>query len=674
MDGFSVTSLTTLCSTISTRAISSASEASSLAGALEGGDQRVLQLALVSSALEQLRRHTAQLEEALDAATAISERLRAVLGRSLAACEGAVGALHKQLMNLQPGDGGRLDSSFLVAHGGFLMAYGQLFAYLVDMLSLDERDQQDLGLDSPAGKEMIEQAETATRLAANSRELLSDNETAGSSIQLPFGEQDAHVNIINELPPYSISTTVAPTSPSAPQVGSPSGRSKGFSLTQSFKALASGLRSKPDPFVSALCHAVTLGDDRQVAGLISQGANVNGRNETGNTPLKCSILSDQAGAARLLLVAGAKPTNMSWSDPPPLFQAASVGSLQVARVLLESGASVHSKAISGQPHFAEVVAKGNVPAARFLLENGADANTRAITGQVVVAQAAKDENVELVGLLLQHGANANATDIVGNPILATAVESGNTDMIELLLCKGGNVNARTYIGTTILEHAIAKKRVDIAKQLLAGGANAGATDVHSQPILINIIRNPLLNDDEKIEMMRLLLSKGADPDAADRIYGLPAICHAVEMPSAAVVDELLRHGARTTVRMLAGQTLLTYAIDLNRRDQVNVLLDHGVEINEVDGLNRTPLMLALLRLDYNLAKILVDYGANATAKANQGAVDLVKALGRNDLLELLGLVGGASTRRESNVPRVSEPAAERIQSPPPGYEAAVGKV
>ncbi|KAH7136332.1 ankyrin repeat-containing domain protein [Dactylonectria macrodidyma] len=674
MNGFSVTSLTTLCSSISSRAVSSAAEANSLAGFLDGGDQRVLQLALVSSALEQLRCHTAQLEEALDVATAISERLRAVLARSLAACEDAMGALHKQLMNLQPGDGGKSDSSFLVAHGGFLMTYGQLFAYLVDVLSLGERGQQDLRLDSPAGNYMMEQAETATRLAANSREILPDSGTAGSSTQPPIDEQDALVKTTNEPPPYSISTSVAPTSPSVPQVENPSGRPKGFSFTHSLKALASGLRSKPDPFVSALCHAVTLGDDRQVAGLISQGTNVNGRNEAGDTPLKCAMLSDQAGAARLVLAAGAEATNSSWSELPPLFQAASMGSLQVAKVLLDSGASIHSKAISGQPHFVEVVAKGNVPAVRFLLENGADANTMAITGQVVIAQAAKDENIELVDLLIQHGANVNATDIIGNPILATAVESGNIDMIELLLKKGGNVNARTYIGTSILEHAIAKKRIDIAKQLLAGGANVGATDVHSQPILINIIRNPHLNDDEKISMIRLLLDKGADPDVTDRIYGLPAICHAVEMHSAAVVDEMLRYGAKTKVRMLAGQTLLTYAIDVYQRDQVNVLLGHGVDINEVDGLNRTPLMLALLRVDYNLTKVLVDYGADATAKANKGAVDFVKALQRNDLLDLLGLVEGSSARRESNVSSVPEPAAERSQSPPPIYEAAIGKV
>ncbi|KAM5346299.1 hypothetical protein ACJ41O_009304 [Fusarium nematophilum] len=671
MDGFSVTSLTTLCSSISTRAVSSADEASSLASALDPDDQRVLQLTLVSTALEQFRRHAAQLEEALNAATAISERLRAVLGQSLAACEGTMGALYKQLMNLQPGHVGRSDSSFLVAHGGFLMTYSQLFAYLVEVLSLHERGQQDLRLDSPAGKEMVDQAETATRLATNSSGVLSDDKTAGSSRQPP--EADPLVTAANEPPPYSISTA-APTNPIIPQVGNTSGRSKGFSLTQSLKALASGLRPKPDPFVSALCHAVTLGDTRQVAGLISQGANINGRNEDSNTPLKCAILSDQAGAARLLLAAGAKSTSASWTDLPPLFQAATTGSLNVARVLLENGASANSKAISGQPHFAEVVTKGNVPAVRFLLENGADANTRAITGQVVIAQATKEENIELVDLLLQHGANVNATDIVGNPVLAIAVESGNKDMINLLLKRGCNVNARTYIGTTIVEHAIAKQRVDIAKQLLAGGADAGAKDAHSQPIIINIIRNPLLKEQEKIEVIRLLLGRGADPDTTDRIYGLPAICHAVEMPSAAVVDEMLRHGAKTKVRMLAGQTLLTYSVDLNRRDHINVLLGHGVDINEVDGLNRTPLMLALLRVDYNLAKVLVDYGADATAKANEGAVKFVKALGRNDLLELLGLTEGAAARRESNVSRVMEAAPERSEEPPPGYEAAVGKV
>lgn len=419
------------------------------------------------------------------------------------------------------------------------------------------------------------------------------------------------------------------------------------------------------------------GDEWQVAGLISQGANVNGRNEAGNTPLKCAILSDHAVAARLLLSAGAEFTNSK--DLPPLFQAASIGSMNVAKLLLSRGASVHDKNIWGQPYFADYVGKGNVPAVRVLLENGANANLKAITGQAVIADAVKAGNVGVVELLLKHGANVNATDIVGNPILAAAIDNGNTSLVELLLSQGANANVRTYLGMAVLEDAVAKKRLDIAKQLLVGGADVDTKDIYSRPILISVIRNPALGADEKVEVALLLLEHGADPNATDPSYKLPAICHALETPSIRLVEVILKHGARMKVRMFAGQTLLTYAIDFNRRDSVQVLLEHGVDVNEADRLQRTPLMLALLKLDYSLAKVLLDYGADAKAKRNKGAVDFVKALGRVDFLELMGLAdntAGTSVGESCCSSRAPVPADERpgrSQSPPPGYEVAVAK-
>src|SRR5690349_11935731 len=78
-----------------------------------------------------------------------------------------------------------------------------------------------------------------------------------------------------------------------------------------FKALTSSLRSKPDPLVSALCHAASRGDEQQILAFISQGINIHGRNEDGNTPLKCAMLQDQAGAAVILISAGATTNKLA---------------------------------------------------------------------------------------------------------------------------------------------------------------------------------------------------------------------------------------------------------------------------------------------------------------------------------------------------------------------------
>jgi ankyrin repeat protein len=361
-------------------------------------------------------------------------------------------------------------------------------------------------------------------------------------------------------------------------------------------------------------------------------------------------------------------------------------------VLLEFGADVHSKAVSGQSHFVDVVNKGSAAGVVFLLASGAAADTKDITGQQIIVTAAKKGSVELMRVLIDNGADINATDIIGNPVLVTAVEKGDINMLELLLDKGANTDAHTILGTTVLGYAIEKRKFDIAKRLLVGGANPG-TIIHSQPILIKILRDGLLKTEDKVEVVRLLLDNGVDPDTADAIWGLPAICHAVEMSKTPVVEEMLRRGAKTKVRMLAGQTLLTYSIDVNRRSHIKALLDYGADVNEVDGLNRTPLMLALLRLDYNLAKMFVDHRADPTAKANEEAVKFIKAIKRNDFLELIRTAGSAASetarpeRCALNVPHYTAemPASNMFASevpasevpppsvPPPSYELAAGK-
>ncbi|KAF4968338.1 hypothetical protein FSARC_4284 [Fusarium sarcochroum] len=669
MDESSIASLVILCTSISTRAEDSAAEAVKLAGDLGRDAQHVLQLNFVSTALDQLKSHAARLEGALHAGAVVSQQMRDALARSLEACESTMATSHKQLMGLQPGVLKTSDTSFLMAYGGFVMTHGQLFDFVIKVLAFTETSQQEKRLDSPVGKQTFEQAETATRLVASSRDVQFDEDTtSGSGSTQLFHEQDPATNTVDAPPSYSTSTTVSP-GPINPIDGPE--RSKGSSF---FRSLTSAFRHKPDPFVSALCQAVMHGHERQVSDLISQGAKINGRNEDGNTPFKCAIISDQAGTARILLSAGAKSsTSASILELPPLFQAVSMGSLNVARVLIEFGASVNSKAVSGTPHFVQIVTEGNVAAAEFLISNGAEANTRTQGGQFVITIAARQDNVEMARLLLDHGADVNATDITGCPILSTAFEKRSTSMIGLLLERGANANARSQWGGTILFHAISNKELDIARQLLNGGADPGSKDGHSQPILVQLIRHGLLRTDNTVEAVRLLLDNGADPDTTDIAYGLPIICHAVEMPNAGVVEEILRHGAKTKVRMLAGQTLLTYSIDVNRRDHINVLLGYGVDINEVDGLNRTPLSLALLRIDYNLTKMLVEHGADPTAKTNEQAVKFIKALRRNDLLELLGLTEGA---RNGNSPRVPGPSAEASGSsavPPPSYEIAAGK-
>ncbi|KAF5671600.1 ankyrin protein [Fusarium denticulatum] len=688
--------LINLCVSISKRAASCVTAADNVA---ERDEQHVLELKTISSGLEELKRRLAELEELLHIKPD-SRKLRdtrETLTPLFTIYETVLEVLRMQLASWQPENTAGPDSEFLKAHEGCLVVYNYMLEVCTPLIKKDESF-------GPSGSGFFtHQAQEAVKLAMNKRLVKAGKDTAikdtmSSSEKTPVAEKEVAPPSYPE-PVSTISPPIASPSTSSPLVQSPANncrRPKGSSF---FRALTSGFR-KHDPLVSTLCQAAARGDEQQVSGLISQAANVNGRNEDGDAPLKCAIRYDQVGTARILLQAGAQSNKL-----PPLFKAASVGSLKVARMLIDSGESVHGKSKTGKPYFVDVVAKGNLDGIKFLLENGAPVNAKNERREEVIVQVVETDNIEITRLLLAHGANASAKDVIGEEIIVhavkkgnievanilldhgadpnaesavkqtilyTAVQSGNADMVGLLLDKGASARLLNILGTSILEASIGMKRFQVVKKLIEGGADVDGTDAHQQPILIKVIRNPFLNNDEKVEVMKMLMDNGASPETVDIIFGLPAICHAVEMPSTPVVQALLSRAVNTNVRMLSGQTLLTYSIDVNRQNTVEALLAQGVDVNEVDGLNRTPLKLALMRLDYNLTAKLMDYGADPTAKENQEAVNFIKAVGRKDLQELLRpreIEAGPSTpsvRHEIELPT--------SEAPPPSYELVAGKV
>ncbi|KAF9774234.1 hypothetical protein IL306_007804 [Fusarium sp. DS 682] len=622
-------------------------------------ESHVEQLRLLAEGLGQMEHDVTKLYHALDS-KAIGSKLGEVLGALLVGYKTTTEVLRMQLNDLQPKQLAEPDLEFLTAHWSCSMLCSNLCVFVLEVLD-QKPDRQDISLSLPDTKDIISQAEDSLRWASNTRIVKNDDDTPRSK----SSEQATVPNTTIEAPPSYSMPSAPPPAPSSLVKHAPAPKRSSFFRT---------LFHKPDPLVSTLCQAAIQGDEQQVSGLIAQGANVNGRGQDGDTPLKCAIRYDQVGTTRLLLQAGAQTTKL-----PPLFQAAKKGSLNVARMLIESGEDVLARSKTGQLYFIDVVLKGNLDGIRFLLENGAPANAQITDGNVIgiyiIVHAVKKNNIELARLILDHGADVNAQDLTRGDILPSvlhmAITNNNPEMVGLLLDRGAVAQPANKLGTTILEATIGMKRFELVKKLIDGEANVSGTDMHQQPILIKVIRDPLLNNDEKVEVLRMLMDKGASPETVDITFGLPAICHAVEMPSTPVVEEILSRGINTKVRMLSGQTLLTYSIDVNRQNTVAALLVADVDVNEVDGLNRTPLSLALLRLDYNLTKKLMDYNADPTAAENKQAVKFIKAIGRKDILELLASAQREGEARPSSV-SVSQSTAS--EAPPPSYEHVAGKV
>lgn len=138
MNGFSVASLTSSCSSISHRALSTAVEIDELRKASPSGDDSpaVEKLAFLGTRLQQFRQHTDILQECLGTASVISPKLQEVVQRSLRQCDAASAILEKQVKRLHPQTLRQAHADTLDVFEDLLVAYSRVFIFATQLLTV----------------------------------------------------------------------------------------------------------------------------------------------------------------------------------------------------------------------------------------------------------------------------------------------------------------------------------------------------------------------------------------------------------------------------------------------------------------------------------------------------------------------------------------------------------
>jgi ankyrin repeat protein len=555
-------------------------------------------------------------------------------------------------------------------------------------VSRPSAESQDSKLDHTDGRDLVAAAETCSQKILAGVDILAEpsGHPAGGGASRSRLTEGTSPSIITE-------TALSPPLDSSPETPSPksakSPLAKGFSsLTNSLKAMAAGMRPRPEPFVSALCQAASHGHIQQIKGLLDQGANIDGRNEDGNTPLISAIISHQPDAAVFLLEHGADKSVRSSSGKkrPPLFHAIDVGDLGMTQYLLDHGANVNQKSLVGQSYFIDVVQSEKLDVIQLLLRYGADVHAREITGRSIICYAVARGNLELVRLLLGHGADPNARDITGQAVVSIASNKDQPDLIQLLLSSGANPNTRLITGTPILADAVQRGRADLAKLFLSAGANPNEKDLTGTSILLAAVRSDKLDDGDKDSLVRLLLAHGASPNVTDS-WGLTGLAHAAAGDNLDLFRAFLAHGADPN-QIVHGDTLLVNAIDKRRWEQARLLIEHGASPNKADKLGRTPLLVAMQKQDADMVQLLISRGADVNQTGAMTPIGFARAWGDDSIIATLRAHGarglgddGSPTvsSRQSTHYSPTSPAAplspsRQVQqagpeSPPPNYQA-----
>lgn len=268
------------------------------------------------------------------------------------------------------------------------------------------------------------------------------------------------------------------------------------------------------------------------------------------------------------------------AEIPVIITAAETGNRKVVlEELRRDPKAVHIKCRIGYTALHAAVGQKHIDIVKLLLKHGADVKAECNRGDTPLHIAAEVGSLEIGKLLVKHGAEIRAANSLGMTPLSMGTDNTETPGAQKLL--------------RFFERLEGKK--DILSAVVASDTNALRKMLAQSPDLVRNHPDPggLLFRavawyplKKNLELIRLLLEHGADPNASPRgAKGEVPLLQA----DAEVAELLLQHGARPNVTNFLGQTLLDVARQHNLKDLEEVLLRHG------GGPGKNPKKLSMFR-------------------------------------------------------------------------------
>lgn len=268
--------------------------------------------------------------------------------------------------------------------------------------------------------------------------------------------------------------------------------------------------------------------------LLAEGVDVNGRNETGHTPLFAAVVYENVMTARILLDAGADVSKRDWNGDPVIWDAIYNRHRRMVEVLIEAGADVNQPNGNGSPPLQYAIQVEDTEKAQLLLDNGADVNQLAWAGTILLSWAF--DSPTMSRFLIDAGADVNARNWRGTPLIVDAVRHDSAEPLSMLLNAGADPDGGSGNRKSPLWYAAELQSAEKVQLLLAAGAEVSACDSNGLTLLGYAI------EANNSEIVRLLVDAGADVN--DFVSGGQSLLElARQVSSPEIVQYLINAGA-----------------------------------------------------------------------------------------------------------------------------------
>ena len=287
-----------------------------------------------------------------------------------------------------------------------------------------------------------------------------------------------------------------------------------------------------------------------------------------------------------------------------------------------------------QASIADAAMNGERETVRALLKNGVDVNAAQGDGTTALHWAAMKGDVEIAQMLIYAGANLRATTRIGayTP-LYLAAKRGHPAVVAALLAAGADAKATTANGTTPLMIASAAGDTRSMTSLIENGSDVNAQDQAKGETALMFAAGF-----NRTDAVKLLLARGADPTVTTKVVDLFALTAPEE-------EQMARQAGRTVsaradiagatrayrytelISSQGGMTALHFAARQGFSDTVTALIDGGADINQLNTGDKTsPLLIAIINGHFDLAKRMLEKGADPNDAAFNGVTPLYAVL------------------------------------------------
>ena len=344
--------------------------------------------------------------------------------------------------------------------------------------------------------------------------------------------------------------------------------------------------------------AARKGFEEIVELFIQKGVDINLKNKYGETILHYSIGFGHKELTKYLISKGAVIQSES------LGQVAYQGWVDIADYIISAGVGVDEKKYDETPLF-NAVRNRKVEMANFLINKGANVNALSQKGESPLSEAVYYGHSELFDLLISNGAKIDVIDkSFGESLLHKAASEGHVDIVDKLIKRGLSVDLRSKDwGQTSLHLAAQNGHVDVARLLIENGANVKAIDREKRSVTFWAITKG-----DEIELIDILINNGVDPNHED-LFGNKPLFAAIAYNKVKIAKKLVSiETLNLDSKNKKGYTYLSYAVERNRKEIIELLLEKGADVNETFyGL--TPLAIAKKNNYLEIQNLLLEYGA-----------------------------------------------------------------